>query len=59
MYIVYALAGSDVKPIFHWVFLLALGAGNAILFALGAFQIFFSPTKLSNLKKNCFHNHQT
>ena len=38
------------KSIFHWTLCVRAGAGNAIIFALGALQIFFSPTKLSSLK---------
>ena len=39
-----------LKPIFHLACLGRVGADNAIHFALEAFQMFFSPTKISNLK---------
>ena len=38
---VYAIQTID-KPIFHRTYFVALGAGSAIYFALGTFQILFS-----------------
>ena len=36
---------DNLKPIFHKAFLVAMGAGNAICFALRTFQISFSLIK--------------
>ena len=45
-----------INPIFHQAFFCRVGADNAIIFAIGAFQTFLSPTKLLLFKVTFAHS---